>query len=661
MADATRGRAEASADPAAAVLVGDTAWTPGPDDPPGLAPARAWLTLRLAGEDVFSRTSELLDAWAAAARIEERWSVGGTTHWIRHRLGAWRWLEERLSWLGVLDDLVARVRPSSIEVPAGLDQESDQEPDDGSLVAGDALAEMARLIAARDGLPFKGPESPALAAPSGSASPPRPASRGVLAGLRRRLWPSPADRAAAERARRRAEAGRSLERFLAHGRGRLLALTDPRVHQVIDGTDGPRRRDPFLGSVLEALDGTSLAPAVVLAARHEGDREASPFPSVGQDEVQLHYARPEDAAAAQADADAVLERLHAIDTPLVVAGVDLGPLLSSRLEAEARRSLPGTLRLIRRAVRFLADCRPAGLLLVNEYGRADWVAAARLAGVPVAALQHGIIHPWHAGYIHPSRAPELPLPDRLYLFGDYERRLLTSRSVYREGELRVVGSPRLDLAGSRDQGAATAADERRTALRRALGVAQGDRLVVISGTSGDSGRRLHLLPALAAVFDRPLPGVHVVVKLHPGEKDEGPYRRLIEGIAQARGFRSPPISIVQRIDLYELLAAADAHLGVHSTVLTDAVAAGTGNLIAATQASGDLLGYVDAGVALPVRDGAELLAGLDALATGAITETARRAFLADHYLPGPATPRIAQDLRAWLTAAPARPAAARVR
>ena len=79
--------------------------------------------------------------------------------------------------------------------------------------------------------------------------------------------------------------------------------------------------------------------------------------------------------------------------------------------------------------------------------------------------------------------------------------------------------------------------------------------------------------------------------------------------------------------------SADAHLGIHSTVLTEAVATGTRNLLADTLASSDLLGYVEAGVAMPVRNGADFLAALDA--PDGITPEARSAFLARHFERGP--------------------------
>jgi hypothetical protein len=102
------------------------------------------------------------------------------------------------------------------------------------------------------------------------------------------------------------------------------------------------------------------------------------------------------------------------------------------------------------------------------------------------------------------------------------------------------------------------------------------------------------------------------------------------------------------VDLYRLLAASDAHLGVHSTVLTEAVAAGTLNLLADTLAGADLLGYVEAGVAVPVRDGGDLLGALDRRAELLPSDAARRAFLDAHFEPGDGARRIALDLVAWL-------------
>jgi hypothetical protein len=105
--------------------------------------------------------------------------------------------------------------------------------------------------------------------------------------------------------------------------------------------------------------------------------------------------------------------------------------------------------------------------------------------------------------------------------------------------------------------------------------------------------------------------------------------------------------VIRDIDLFGLLRAADAHLGIHSTVLSDAVVAGVRNLIVAGFPGGDLLGYVERGVARPIRDGGDLL---DALAAPppATDDPARLAFLAEQLRAGNASERIAADLSGWL-------------
>jgi hypothetical protein len=102
------------------------------------------------------------------------------------------------------------------------------------------------------------------------------------------------------------------------------------------------------------------------------------------------------------------------------------------------------------------------------------------------------------------------------------------------------------------------------------------------------------------------------------------------------------MTVIKDIDLYRLLRAADAHLGQHSTVLTDAVAAGTPNLIAIVDGHPSLLGYVEAGVARPVRDVNEVRA---AMADPAPADpAARQAFLDDHFRSGDASIRIAESI-----------------
>ena len=74
-------------------------------------------------QDLFPRTSELLDTWQEASGIARAFALGGTSYWFRRRLTVWRWLHERLIWLAILDELASRKPFGAIELrPSAVDQ-----------------------------------------------------------------------------------------------------------------------------------------------------------------------------------------------------------------------------------------------------------------------------------------------------------------------------------------------------------------------------------------------------------------------------------------------------------------------------------------------------------------------------------------------------------
>jgi hypothetical protein len=424
-------------------------------------------------------------------------------------------------------------------------------------------------------------------------------------------------------------------------------LTDSAVHQVVDTPDGPRRLDPFLGPIVEALRDTRVDPVLVDLANAPGVATADR--SVPVRAITSVADDPAERTGAEAAAAAAGARLEMARASVDLDGIDVGPLLLDAERSFAGDGIGPWLLARARIEGFLAGHRPAGILLVNEYGRPEWLSAARRQGIPVAAVQHGLIHRRHAGYVLPGRTPALVLADRTYVFGPFEQRLLTG-GVYHDDEVRIGGSPRLDLLARRDAGwTANDAAGDREALRTQLGARAGERLVVFSSTNNADIRRLVVAPALEGFLDRPLPGVRLVVKLHPAEAPHDLYEWLAAGLAAAGGFDPPPISVIRDVDLFTLLGAAEAHLGIHSTVLSDAVVAGVRNLVVVGFPGSDLLDYVDRGVARPVRDGGDLLAALDE-PPPAPDDEARAAFLADQFQPGHAGARIAADLLDWLGA-----------
>jgi hypothetical protein len=627
-------------------VVLDATWTAGPETPSDVRAARTLVAGVLRDHDPLRRSMVLLDRWADASAAAARFDVDGHSYWPTRRLHLWRDLHDRLIWRWVLGALEGDAPIDRLDVH----------------VDHPALVDVAGLVAAQREFRFDPPASP-----DGRASPSEPPPARVrlpwpVDPLLWRLGLHPNQRTAA----RRAAAGRGGSRAasigagarpadrtdwaavgarvgeLARRPGRPLVLTAPSTHQSVARDGATSVADPFLGPVVDELRARGIEPTILelgVAAR-PADLRARPTILPATILARL-FDDPADGLAAAASSRAVAERLAASLPPLDADGLDLGPWLAAALRDSAGEPLTAEVRSAARIGRFLAALRPSVLVTINEYSRPEWLAEAHRLEIPVVAVQHGVIHPRHAGYILPDRAGT-PIADRTYVFGPYEARLLTGSSVYRSDEVVVAGAPRLDLIAAEPP----AADER-ARLRTELGVAADDRLVVFSSTSNAAARSTIIAAAFDALLDGPWPAVHLVVKLHPAEPDDEPfYRDLVAGLAAARRFEPPPVTIVKSVDLFELLRAADAHLGVSSTVLTDAVAAGTPNLIVAGFEGTDMIGYVDAGVAVPVRSAADVVTALADVAAIRPSPAARDAFLADHFAPGKSAATIADGIAA---------------
>jgi hypothetical protein len=592
-------------------------------------PIRDTIGLVLERVDVIEETSKLLDGWAEQSGVVEALTIGQTSFWYYVRLRHWLWLQERVLWAAVLRRLLDEHHPTQVVV----DDDADT-----------ALLDVARLIATDDGLHLRVETANPRPTPvDGGGSRPR---RGLLPRLRalaarvRRSGPPTSAAAARSTAPAHDVVDERLARLAAEDGKRLLVVLT-HASQRIETDEGPRFMNPYLGPVIDALRGTRLDPILVDRRARRAGMSASPAETTGADRLlPIDAVRDDDVPVDPGAKARSLEAARAIAlvaAPAFTSGIDLGPDLAREVSQSAVRWFPRKHLEIGRMRLMLERLPVAGILVADEYHRQECLEAAAAAGVPVVAIQHGTIYRRHNGYAHSTRPPQLRLPDRTYVFGSWERDLLVGASVYHDDEVVVGGSPRIDLYRH------DAVD--RDAVRAEYGIEPGMRLLVLSGTYGAVYRRFHYPVALARLFDRPLPNVHLVVKQHPAEADEGPYRAVIEGVAALGGFAPPPITLVQHVDLYRLLAAADAHLGVHSTVLTEAVFVGTPNLLAAGVLGGDLLDYVASEVAVPVVTGADLLEALGT-SPGSMTREARAAFIARHFEPGKAATRIADHLLA---------------
>ena len=613
-------------------LVLDTSWTPIATDRPDVRPVRPAFSSVVQAHDLFAEALDLVDRWGASADAAAIVQVEGVTYWFRLREELWHWTHERLLWRYALTAIDPEDDYGIVSIP------------DGETALLDVLEALGRTVEIETA-PVIDPSSEP-AAESAARRLPYAVARFLPASLRRALRQRGKGKARGGGGARRAAAlERRLARLLTEGGDRVIVLTLPSSYQRVGSEAAAARIDPNLGSVIPALAEAGLQP-IVIGWGMRGDRPED-LAALELDDrllpagfIQARWSRPEDADRARSAIDDVTARWREPEAvPFRLDGLDMTAAFASALRDLVGRVLSADVPMLARFERLIDEVGPRAIVMTQEGRRLPVLIAASRAGVPTFALQHGILYSAHPGYPD-RRHPALVLPTCTFVFGEYERTVL-EHGAYLPGEVVVSGSPRIDVesaaGGTHDQ------ERDRASVRGQLGVAAGDLMLVISTLHQPFVRRSHFAHMLEATLGGPLPGIHVVFKLHPGERDEGPYRALLTGLARAGGHEPPPMTVVKDIDLYRLLRAADAHLGQHSTVLTDAVIAGTTNLISLADGNADLLGYVPAGVARPVRDVHELLTALRHPERP--SDATRDAFLRAHFHDGSASVLIAETIR----------------
>ena len=633
--------------PDADVLVLDASFTPQPGVRPDLIPVLPLLARVLDRTNLFERSTDILDRWAEAVDAPERYRIGDMTWWFRVRLTA-RWpIHEIMLWHAVLKELGVRGRYASIEAPASRS----------------AVVTAARLL----GRPTDGSDGIDVIATDRPAEPHGPAQRrpwtwsalrsGVgaaaraLALARRALRaarrfatgptrsPTKRELAALEVARRLRILDERIE-MLRSRPGAVLVVATAGFFQLIHSEQGDRFADPHLAPIADRVAERGI-PVVTLGLQlnHRQDADWRLIEShptlIPQSLLALRWAEPVDETEVVPDLDAFLAL---DDTAVEMDGEDLGPIVRSALAAEYGTTyLAAQARTALQAERLIADLGPRVMILDHEGGRTAYLAGAHRNGVPIVAVQHGIIFGGNAEYCHPLH-DLLVRPDVTCVYGEFEREVLTGECGFPPESVVVTGSSRAGPILA----ATSPGEEERARVRRELGVRDPDRMLVVSLAHNPVAGDLHTVNMVARTLGGPLPGIHVVLKLHPQEHSESRYAATLVSLAAAGGYAPPSMTVVRDFDLYRLLRSADAHLGQYSTVLTDAVVAAIPNMVAVGYAWSDLLGYADAGVAVPVRTVDDVRAFMRDPRPP--DPDARASFLDAHFLQGDATDRIVDVL-----------------
>jgi hypothetical protein len=601
--------------PGRLIVVLDMAWTPRPGGRPDVVAVRTLVQEIVERRNLFNETLDRLDEWAEAAGAPDAFIVDGATWWFHARGFLRLAVHELLLWRAIIDAASRGSRPTRLVVPGRR----------AWLVA-----------AARAGAADGG----ARVRVTGLTQAQRRALR-VLVRPGRRLFRTlrggVAVRSRTDRTRLQAELDRRLES--RRDRGAVLAVLRDRSFHVMGSGPDASRGDPYVSPVLARLADEGVGGLEVVLGLRYGSTAQAEVAAHAQlmplNHVTNRFGNIDQSGIGRGELSAQLRGMRR--ARMVVDGVDLGPTIRAEVIRQAAWLREQALTS-RTAYRLITELRPAALLTGWEAARTSWLVAARRAGVPIVSIQHGVIYPKTPDYVRPHHRAHV-LSDLTCTFGSYERDLLLDEGGYPADAVVVTGSPR----ATPESAAREIGPLERAAIRRQLGVADVDRLLVVSTARHSVGDEFHGMAMVATLFDGPLPGIHVVFKLHPEEQEGGHYVSLVRGLAAARGHRPPEMSVVRDIDIYRLLRASDAHLGQYSTVLTDAVLTQTPNMVAVGHAWADIIGYVGARVAVPVRSVDDVRAFMTAPVAPLPEDRAR--FLERHARSGDATGRIAALVR----------------
>jgi len=273
---------------------------------------------------------------------------------------------------------------------------------------------------------------------------------------------------------------------------------------------------------------------------------------------------------------------------------------------------------VRVARQMLAQEQPALVLVPVTIGWAPIVpVVARELSIPTLAVQHGI-------FAQDDPMYEVLYADRLAVWGPAVKELVVRRGISPE---RVVctGAPILDDLARRQFSPEI--------LRQKLGVPLATRLITLASEPGGSrhlykSETRHIVVETLKAVQR-LPGnFHLVIKLRPGE----------DGVSQRNAVAclglSDRVTVIESIDLHELLKASELVIVFASTVGLEAIALDRPLLVENFTGRPDLVDYVDRGAALGVYREADLLPAmrqaLDDPATQQRLAAGRRRFVQDH-------------------------------
>jgi len=195
---------------------------------------------------------------------------------------------------------------------------------------------------------------------------------------------------------------------------------------------------------------------------------------------------------------------------------------------------------------------------------------AKKSNIKVIEFQHGIITESHIGYTYfvPKKSAFLPLPDKVFLFGDiFVDFILKRGNAFKKENLIVSGFPKINKYRSIGE---SERENIKSEVRSKFGIGNEDFVVTFTTQPSYRNEFIFFLKSILPFIPQ---SVKFFVKLHPREISN---RLTYETIAE-----KGKIFVItdEDADLYQVLFASDAHSTISSTVFIEAMALGIPNII----------------------------------------------------------------------------------
>lgn len=285
------------------------------------------------------------------------------------------------------------------------------------------------------------------------------------------------------------------------------------------------------------------------------------------------------------------------------------PLIETELKYYFHVVFPRVVKYIEMGKTMIDRENPAVICMLNEYGtfQKPLVIAGKQKGVPVLAVQHGIITPTHWGYIRGQHEKKRAvLPDMTCVYGQYHYDLLTVHSIYEPDAVAVTGQPRYDILYYADS------IYSKEAFISTYGM-NPQHAIILWVTQCHALSTEENVKNFKAVFGalQSMEEVTLIIKQHPGELPV--HTQMIHSWVSK--YDIPAVVMPKTSDTFEQLYVCDVMITKNSTTAMEAVALDTPVVVLNLSGEPDVVAYVAEGVAAGVYKKEDLQPALEKVLT----------------------------------------------